>query len=188
MVSGRIDCLIPAGGCSSRMNRWKPLLPFGESTIIETVVATALLVCDEALLVTGYRGDELAQVFEGNTRVRIVPNPDWKEGMLSSILAGVREVKADRFFLVPGDMPHIRAQVYRALLETAQADVVYPAFDGRRGHPVLIDAHIIGTILRLGREKGSMKEILHTLKYQVVPWKDDSILKDIDTPADYEGD
>jgi len=170
------------------MHTWKPLLPFGASTIIETVVNTALEVCRDVVLVTGYRAEELASVFSENRRVKIACNPDWKEGMLSSILAGIKLIEADKFFIVPGDMPFLKSAVYHSLIEASPADVAYPEYNGRRGHPVLVDSGVIDTIYRIAGEKSSMREILHGLEYSVVQWKDDTIHKDLDTPIDYNND
>jgi molybdenum cofactor cytidylyltransferase len=168
------------------MNTWKPLLPFGGSTIIETVVHTALTVCSAVVLVTGHRGEELASVFESDARVRIAHNQAWKEGMLSSVLTGIRKIGAEKFFIVPGDMPYLHGAVYRSLLEAQPADVAYPEYNGRRGHPVLIDSGAIDTIYELARERETMREILRDLRYTVVPWQDDTIHRDIDTPVDYD--
>jgi len=70
-----IDCLVPAAGLSERMGSWKPLLPFGDSTIVETVVANALAVCSRVILVVGYRGKDLGARFSTETHVIIVETP-----------------------------------------------------------------------------------------------------------------
>ena len=56
----KCDCIVPAAGRAQRMGRWKPVVPFDGRTIIETVVSTALRACSRVVLVTGYRGAELA--------------------------------------------------------------------------------------------------------------------------------
>ena len=180
-----MDCLIPAAGRSNRMDKWKPLLRFGESTIIETVVTTALDVCRRVVLVVGYRGEELAGVFDSEARVIVVKNPEWEAGMLSSIQAGVRRIDSSRFFIVPGDMPYLTGEVYRALLSAPRAGAVAPEYGGRRGHPVLIESRLIGGITGAGPEISSMREILARESFSVMPWKDDSVLRDLDTPEDY---
>ena len=167
------------------MRGWKPLLRFGESTLIETVVTTALEVCRKVVLVVGYRGEDLAVVFNSNARVRIARNRDWEEGMLSSVQAGLRRIDTERFFIVPGDMPYLPGEVYRELMRAPRADAVAPEYEGMRGHPVLIDRGINGRILGAGRDRSSMREILDGEDLRVLPWKDDSVLRDIDTPEDY---
>lgn len=179
-----IDCLVPAAGRSERMGRWKPVLPFGESTIIETVVSRALQVCTRVILVTGYRGAELALLFRDMQRVRTVENPDWPRGMFSSISRGTGHVRTRRFFIMLGDMPCAGPDVYRALLQCAPADFAYPVFGGKRGHPVLCSMRVKDEVLRADPASGSMREIASRLTVEELPWKDDSIHRDIDTMED----
>lgn len=167
------------------MKSWKPLLPFGETTLIETVVQTAIQVCRRVILVAGYRGGELAELFDDNPRVVVVRNTEWEEGMLSSIQAGVRRIESKKFFIVPGDMPYLTEEVYRALCDAPPAAAVAPLYDGRRGHPVLVDSGLIARITTAGPEVVSMREILAEEKFETIGWKDNSILRDIDTPEDY---
>ncbi len=167
------------------MDGWKPLLPFDGSTIIETVVKNALAVCARVIVVSGYRADELAPIFENARRVAVIHNPHWKEGMLSSILTGMREIQAKQFFLIPGDMPYVQSAVYRSLLQAHHAEVTYPEYQGRRGHPVLIQSRAIDTIHKLSKKKETLRDILRSLEYSVAPWHEDTILRDIDTPVDY---
>ena len=167
------------------MNEWKPLLPFGGSTIIQTVAATALEVCRRVVLVVGYRGDDLADLFDPQPLVKVVRNPSWETGMLSSVQTGVRLIDTKSFFIVPGDMPYLSGGVYQALIDAAPADPVAPEYGGRRGHPVLVSSRLTGKILAAGPERSSMREILAGENFSVIPWSDDSILRDIDTPEDY---
>jgi molybdenum cofactor cytidylyltransferase len=179
-----IDCLVPGAGRSQRMGSWKPALPFGESTIIQTVVSRALQVCGSVVLVTGYRADELALLFRDVPRVRLVENPDWPLGMFSSIRRGSGHVRTGRFFIMLGDMPWAGPEVYRALLQCAQADFVYPVFDGKRGHPVLCNTRVKDEVLRADPAAGSMREIAARLTVEELPWENDSIHRDIDTMED----
>lgn len=179
-----IDCLVPAAGRSTRMGRWKPVLPFGARTIIETVVTNALRACTRVILVTGYRAAELALLFRGETRVHVVENTDWPLGMFSSIRRGTEHVRTARFFVTLGDMPWIGPAVYTALLESTPADLVYPVSDGKRGHPVLCAARVKDEVRRADPAAGSMREIASRLMVEEMPWEDDTIHRDIDTMED----
>ena len=167
------------------MGSWKPLLPFGDSTIVETVVANALTVCARVLVVAGYRGEELAARFSGEPRVCIVTNPDWQLGMFSSLRAGIARVTTPRFFVTLGDMPWIQPAVYMALLQCPEdADAVFPVFEGRRGHPVLFGQRMKEEMLLADPATGSMRAIAARLVEHEMPWLDGSIHRDIDTPRD----
>ncbi len=181
-----VDCIIPAAGRSERMGRWKPILPFGASTIIDTVVENALQACTRVILVTGYRGGELAARFNGRARVTVTENGGWEQGMFSSVRRGVAAVEADRFFVTPGDMPWITPSVYERLLSCRGVDVVFPAFAGRRGHPVLFRRGVREAVLAADPARGRMRDIAGLFGSVDLAWDDDTILRDIDTREDYE--
>jgi len=172
------------------MGTWKPLLAFGGTTIVQTVVSTALLACGRVILVAGYRGDELARHFAGTPRVVVVQNPRWELGMFSSIQRGSAEVGSDAFFITPGDMPWIGAEVYAALAPSAcgtsaTTDAVFPVFRGRRGHPVLVSERVRQAALAADPSVPTMRQFIARFAVREVEWTDDSILRDVDTPTDY---
>jgi molybdenum cofactor cytidylyltransferase len=117
--------------------------------------------------------------------VRPVENPDWPLGMFSSIRRGMGHVRTGRFFVMLGDMPWAGPDVYLALLRCAPADFAYPVFEGRRGHPVLCGARVKDEVLRADPATGTMREIAARLVVEELPWKDDSIHRDIDTMEDF---
>jgi molybdenum cofactor cytidylyltransferase len=179
-----VDCIVPAAGRSERMGRWKPLLPFRGGTIIETVLETALEACSRVILVTGFRGDELAARFAGTPRVLVVENTDWALGMFSSIQTGVARAESARFFVSLGDMPFVTSAVYRALREAPEGDFVFPMYGGMRGHPVLLNGRARAAVLAADQSAGDMKEIARRLSVVEVPWLDDAVHRDLDTPSD----
>lgn len=180
-----IDCVVPAAGQSERMGRWKPLLPFRGGTIVGTVIEAALEACSRVILVTGFRGDELAARFAGTPRVLVVENPDWAFGMFSSIQRGAARVESARFFVNLGDMPFIDSAIYRALLNAPEADFVFPVHGGMHGHPVLLNGRARAAVLAADPTAGDMKEIARRLSVVEIPWPDDAVLRDVDTPSDF---
>jgi molybdenum cofactor cytidylyltransferase len=182
-----VDCIVPAAGRSERMGRWKPLLPFRGGTIVGTVIEAALEACSRVILVTGFRGNELAARFAGEPRVVIMENSSWELGMFSSIRRGAARVETDRFFITLGDMPFVDSAVYRALLEAPEADFVFPVHSGMRGHPVLLNGRAKAAVLAADPTTGDMKEIARRLSVVEVPWLDDAVLRDMDTLADLAG-
>lgn len=167
------------------MGEWKPVFPFGGATIVQTVVGTALRVCPRVILVVGYRSSELEELFAGEPRVKTLLNPDWELGMFSSIQRGITLVETQRFFITLGDMPFLDPEVYAGLLAFTPADVVIPTFSGSDGHPVLIHERVKPIIMSADPATGSMREIVHRFPIHRMPWKDDTILRDIDTIEDY---
>ncbi len=167
------------------MGRWKPILPFGESTIIQTVVANALAACERVILVTGYRSEEMASLFRKWPRVLLVENPDWQSGMFSSIQRAAREVRTPYFFVALGDMPWVKPSIFEALLACPAADVVFPVFQGRRGHPVLFSDGARREVLRADPATKDMKTLASRMQAGELPVEDEAILRDIDTAEDY---
>jgi molybdenum cofactor cytidylyltransferase len=182
-----VDCIVAAAGRSERFGRWKLTLPFRDRTIVGTSVGAALAACRRVILVTGYRGDELAAMFSTELRVVVVRNPDWERGMFSSIQVGASLAETNRFFISLADMPFVEPSVYGALLEKTDADFVFPTHAGMRGHPVLAGPRVRDAVLAADAATGSMREIARRLSAIEVPWLDDSVLRDIDTPGDLEG-
>jgi molybdenum cofactor cytidylyltransferase len=81
-------------------------------------------------------------------------------------------------------MPWIPPEVYGALLRCAETDVVFPVFNGERGHPVLFNAKVKDEVLCADPGMGSMREIAERFPVAELPWTDDSVLRDVDTLHD----
>ncbi|RYY30492.1 MAG: nucleotidyltransferase family protein, partial [Sphingobacteriaceae bacterium] len=77
--------IILAAGSSSRLGRPKQLLKYQHISLIKRAVKTALQVTAEnVFVVTGFLHQELVDELK-DCPIRIVHNPDWNEGMSSSI-------------------------------------------------------------------------------------------------------
>lgn len=186
--------IVPAAGASSRMGDWKPLLPWGESTVIEAVVANALAAGLEVVVVTGHRGGELRELLDGMEGLTLVDNPRWKEGMLGSTQAGLAALVesgrvGEAFFVTPADMPLIGPELYRQLAESFEAGpgagaTCFAACEGRLGHPVLMPASFAPDLLRLD-PGGKLRDFLMTRPWRLVETGDLATLADLDTPDDY---
>ncbi len=141
----RIAALVLAAGYSSRMGILKPLAFLGTHTLIEEAVTRFLRAgIDDVRVVVGHRADEIKPVVD-RLGVRWIFNADYDRGMFSSVLAGVKSLEADvdGFFLLPGDIALVNPETIRALFDACDPDdpkIIYPRFDGRRGHPPLIPA------------------------------------------------
>lgn len=183
-MSKKFDCVIPAAGTSSRMSTWKLLLPFNGSTIIEHVIDSAQKVCNNIIVVTGYRSEQLKQHLSHRDNITFVDNPDYRKGMFSSLQVGIRQVKTDHFFISHGDLPLIPPSVYSKLTENRDERVVFPTYRSKRGHPVLLPKSIIEVVIK-HNINSSMKELLQDYPTQLIPVETDSIYRDIDTDEDY---
>jgi molybdenum cofactor cytidylyltransferase len=172
------------------MRRFKPLLPLGGATVADHVIATLRGAGAAVFLVVGHRHDEITARIDKQD-ITIVYNPDYAQGMFSSIRAGIRRLPpAYRgFFVLPVDIPLVRRATFLRLMETAARsprNIVYPVFRGKRGHPPLVPAHLAPAILGWGGE-GGLKGVLAAREDLAVEVAvaDGRILFDIDTPGDY---
>jgi len=184
-IQKRFDSIILAAGMSTRMGKWKLVMPFHDSTIIETAVSNTLKVCRRVILVGGYKFIELKNLFDANNNVRIVENKEYRKGMFSSIKTAVPLVETDRFFISLGDMPMINPEVYNYLQQFSEPDVVIPQYRGKKGHPVFLSSMVGKRILQFG-DNSTMREVLCEFLNLLVPVDDENILHDIDTEADYK--
>jgi len=187
------DCIICAAGASSRMGEWKPLLPWGESTLVGTSVAAALAAGCRVILVTGANAGMLEEQFCRTTNVVTVRNDEWKKGMVSSIRCGAALVSSEYFFVAHADMPLVKSDVYAELLAAAYREdipgsgkirVIRPRFEGTPGHPVLFDRNALPFIAALP-DGESMKELLARCELRFLDTEERGAILDLDDPEIY---
>jgi molybdenum cofactor cytidylyltransferase len=187
-----IVAIILSAGYSSRMGDFKPLLTFGGVSVLERVV---LLFREEGIqdirVVIGHRSDELYSVVERLHACPII-NERYHDGMFSSVLAGVGTLSgdADAFFLLPVDIPLVCRETVRRLVQAYRSKtggIFYPVYHGERGHPPLVSARYREEILSWSGD-GGLKGVLsrHEDEAVEVETDDETILLDMDTPAQYE--
>jgi len=134
--------IVLAAGDGSRLGgRAKALLPHRGRPLLHTVVdALRGGGCDEVLVVVGAFGEEVAAACPaGTTAVR---NPDWSEGMSTSLRRGVEAARDyDRVALTVVDFPGITAELVRRVLNAHRSGTVtLPILGDHPGHPVVFDA------------------------------------------------
>ncbi len=191
-----VAAVVAAAGFSSRMGKFKPLLPWRRGTVIGAVAeGLAGGGASPVLVVTGHRGDEIADSLAGGP-AEVVFNPDYPGGeMLRSYQVGIEalgrlELKVLGALLALGDQPHIPFGVVRQIVERARAEpgaIVVPSFLRRRGHPVFLPAWAFSELLAL--EAGQtlrdlMGEFHDAIVYETVD--SDCVRRDMDVPAEYE--
>ena len=112
--------------------------------------------------------------------------------MLSSIQVGLRALQTgyQATFITPVDIPLVRTDTIEKIKNTAGAHpdtIIYPVFQGKRGHPPLIPATLFKAILDW-RGNGGLNSVLRTHEDIAidVDVPDNGILFDVDEPGDYE--
>lgn len=191
----RVYALVLAAGLSRRMGAPKQLLPFGGGTVLQSVV-DRLLAADLAgvLVVLGHEADAVRQSL-GDRPVHCCVNAHYREGMFSSVACGLRHLPgaADAALIALGDQPQISTTVTRAVVaayESSGKGLVIPVWQGKRGHPALVDlSRYRDEILALSGEAG-LKPVMrgHPEDTLEVPVDDAGILRDLDTPEEYRAE
>lgn len=192
-----ITAILLAAGESRRMGRVnKLLLPVGETTLVERMAHTVRQSkADEVLVVLGHEADRVRAALAGHD-VTFVINDRYREGMTTSIQAGVRAAspEAAGFLICLSDLPLIEPEELNRLLaafEQAARDdqrsIVVPTFEGRRGNPVLFAASYKPDLLRHQGLRGC-KEIVEQNPRHVldVAMTTDHVLRDVDTMDAYQ--
>ncbi len=185
-----ITAIVLAAGASTRMKKQKLLLPFNGNTIVETVIKNILPAVQSVVVVLGSHRDEIRSRIE-KLPVTICVNENYPDGMLSSAICGFRtlpaETRAALIFL--GDQPKIPPSVTKQVIEAWRESgkgIVVPTFNGKKGHPVLIEKRFNPDIEKLNPEKG-LRQLMIKFENEVhqVECNIPEILRDIDTPEDY---
>ncbi|MFK0570442.1 NTP transferase domain-containing protein [Endozoicomonas sp.] len=193
-----VDCLITAAGLSSRMGRWKMMLPFSNKepdgerangeTILDCSIANALCFCQRVILVTGYRGEELHARYDNHPRIKWVHNQEYHLGLFSSIQAGVSHCETEYLFITHGDMPLIPPTVFSELWRQRDVDTLFPvvnSLDEQPGHPVLLHRSGFEAVLN-APPQSRMKSLLLAGPHRFITVGTDAIHQDIDTPERYQ--
>ena len=183
--------IILAAGSSRRMGTQKLLLPFRESTMIETVIQNVLASSVENIMVVlGANGDKIKEV-TGHLPVDYCLNENHEMGMLSSVICGFRSIpeQAGAALVYLGDQPGIPPFVTEAVIEAYNEElhgIVIPVYENRRGHPLLVDMKYRREIEKLDLEKG-LRSLMHLFPQDVMEVEVDEpgILVDIDTRENY---
>lgn len=179
------DCVLNAAGFSRRMGCWKVMLPLGDGTLLDASVANALAACERVILVVGQRGEELMARYSGQPRITTVLNPIAESGLFSSVQCGLRQVERPYVFIAHGDMPFLTADIFRALWQARNDGAILPTYAGRNGHPVLLP-QALAQQMAAAPAQDSAKQWLLRAAHQFVPVNNADILRDIDTPEQYQ--
>ncbi|HHX13933.1 MAG TPA: NTP transferase domain-containing protein [Clostridiales bacterium] len=184
--------LIPAAGFSSRMNAFKPLLPLAGKPALAWLLDSLIeLQSGQIALITGHQANRLKARF-GGSQLRLIFNPEYQTGMLSSVCAGIRAYQDDLpkgFILQPADCPLLPGEVVRQIIEASEIfpdRFIVACYRNKKGHPLYIPAVRALELLRYEGErglKGFMAPFNPSMVRLDVPYEE--IMLDMDTPEDY---
>jgi molybdenum cofactor cytidylyltransferase len=193
-AGGRVSvaAVVLAAGRATRMGGGKLVLPVGGRPMVQRVVDASLgSRASSTILVVGNEAEEVLEAVAGRP-VTVVVNPDYADGMSSSLRAGLAAVgpAANGALVLLGDQPFVSSALLDALIDRfarCGKPVVRPSAAGHPGNPVLISATLFAEI---AGERGDVggRHVVERRPDEVslVPVDDPHELVDIDSPREYE--
>ncbi len=190
MSKPNVAAVILAAGRSTRMGAANKLLADVDGAPMVRVVAEAVLAsaARPVLAVTGHQADEVRAALAG-LEVQCVANPDFAQGLATSLKAGLRAVPSDvdGVLVVLGDMPRVTSEHLERLTAAFAASggsaVIVPTHEGRRGNPVLWPRALFAEMLALDGDAGARRLLAsHADRVREVELATDAIFLDVDTP------
>ncbi|MFZ0397079.1 MAG: nucleotidyltransferase family protein [Methyloceanibacter sp.] len=186
----RIAGLVLAAGRSSRMApRNKLLETVGGEPMVRHVAAVAIASGTQpVIVVTGHEAAAVRGALRG-LAVTIVANPDYADGLSTSLRAGLRALPQgiDGALILLGDMPEVESSVLTALVAafTGESAICVPVRHGRRGNPVLWGSAYFAEMMGLTGDSGAKSLMArHEAHLVEVEVASDSIFEDVDAPED----
>lgn len=188
-VSRRVGGVVLAAGAASRMGSPKQLLVWqGETLVCRSIRAALEGGLSPVIVVVGAHAEQVCQAVSG-LPVQVVVNDLWRDGQSSSVKVGLKALPegcgAAVFLLA--DQPWINADLVTALRKRYNqtlAEVIAPQVNGKRANPVLFDRITFGEFDKLSGDTGGRQVLTrHVVEY--LPWPDERILLDVDTPEDW---
>jgi molybdenum cofactor cytidylyltransferase len=191
-TTGNIAAVLLAAGRSRRMGAFKPLLSFGGVTVAEACVASLRAGgAGEVVVVVGHRGVEVRAALAHVGGLRFAVNEVEGSEMGVSVARGVEalSVEAGAVLVALVDQPAVPPEEIKRLVEAHRrtgARLVVPEWEGRGGHPLLVDLSLREELLRLVPERG-LRALFDAHRPEVLRVTAGSpyVARDMDTWDDY---
>jgi molybdenum cofactor cytidylyltransferase len=187
-----VVAIVPAAGAGERFGGRKLLAEVGGAPMIARTLEALLPNVAAAIVVVGPDAHELRALEALRERkVRVVENVDPSRGMLSSIQAGLATVEwADVYLVIPGDMPYVRANTVRDVVERqacTSGGIVSPKYRGKRGHPIAVPSRLRGEILAEDTAH-TLHDVIkrHLAEREDLEVDDAGVIRDVDTIEDLQ--
>jgi molybdenum cofactor cytidylyltransferase len=190
----KIGAVLLAAGSSVRFGGDNKLLAdIGGRPLIRSVAEAMTQgdIVSEVVVVTGYDQPLIERALDG-LRLQFAHNPNWSNGMGSSIAVGASALgpNLDGAFIMPGDMPLVLAALLERLIEAfAQAQgasIIFPATaSGAQRNPVLWPRRFFALLTSLSGPEGGKRSLNALVECRrAVLVADDSVFTDIDIAED----
>lgn len=181
--------LILAAGSSSRMGKPKQLLTFKNTTLLGNAIEQAKnSKADSVFCVLGANVD-IIQESISNYKIQTIFNPNFKDGLSSSIVSGIHQLKNnfEKILIILADQPYITSENLNQLLKASEENtskIIAAAYDDKAGVPAVFPKNYFQQLLNLQGDKGA-KFFLEKHSSEIIKMKITNLV-DIDTSEDYK--
>ena len=186
-----VAAIVLAAGASTRMGSPKPLLRWGEQTLIAWEVDELRRSCvDDIVVVTGARADDIRRSLADSAR-HCVFNPRWSQGRASSLACGAIALLApslprpEAVVIQNVDQP-TRAEIVDRLVDELResgADVVQPSYQGQAGHPVVVAGSLLDELAQATEQQLGLRGVLESHPPRRLAMDGEPVVRvDLDTP------
>lgn len=187
-----VGVVILAAGASTRLGTPKQLLRYQGCSLIQRVVVTAIASLGEPIVVV--LGANAAQIQPElqNFGIQVVINPQWTEGISTSIRTGIEALlttkpEVQAVVLLVCDQPFVAPDFIQQLITTyqqTQYPMIAAEYAGVVGVPALFDRTLFPALMSLRGDRGAKQMMQQSRQgIQTIPYPHAAF--DIDTATDY---
>lgn len=185
--------IVLAAGSSQRLGRPKQLEPWGDTNLLGHVVSrVSRLPVDEVWVVLGHDHEHiLGETDLGDSFV--IENPEWEEGISSSIRVGLDAVnrlsRCEQVLIVTGDQPDASEEIVIQLLESHEKSdrpVSIPKYRYSLGTPVVVNRSLWQRLMSLEGDEGAQRLWQAHPEWVNEVWFSESPPRDVDTENDVD--
>jgi molybdenum cofactor cytidylyltransferase len=156
---GVTAAVILAAGASTRLGSPKQLATIGSETLLDRTIRIAKQACcDPVIVVLGANAEQI-QATCNLTQTQLALNPEWAEGMGSSLRVGVAHLQPDlaRLVVLTCDQPAVTADHLSRLIQKSaeSGSIVASSYGKKRGVPACFPAKSFPSLLQLGGDTGA---------------------------------
>jgi len=187
-----ISAILLAAGTSSRFGKKNKLLAKYKKESLLSYSLNNLLKSKvkEIIVVTGNETNQVMKQVPKNSKIKTTFNKNYKKGMSSSILAGIKKINKKHigFLICLSDMPKIKFSTYNKIISSFKKNITVPCvpfYKLQNGNPVCFPIKYISKLRKLKGDQGA-KKIIEKNKFRKVNINSKSVLIDFDKSSDFK--
>jgi molybdenum cofactor cytidylyltransferase len=189
MKNSATSIIILAAGSSSRLGLPKQLLQYNNKSFLRLMAEKSLAVrSSDVIAVLGFESDRMQHELD-DLPVRIALNPEWREGIASSIRVGINNLRphVEAALMSVCDQPAVTTELLGQLISLCSREkpIAATKYNQILGVPACFDRSIFPELLLLRGDVGA-KRVIGRDKSRVAAYPFPRASIDIDTLADYQ--